>query len=693
MLLYKTSNPKYHFTNTKYRLKTVIFICLVLISSIPVIFLGMWMQQNSLQKEIDTVEEKHLIIAQNLSSALERYAIDTIAIFDFLSSNYSPPNRAAHTKALLKTVHISQVCVVEKKVLVTDLLYGSNCLFNLTSKQTQSLIKLARSNAKKTVVSNLSSIENRPVFFIVKQITNDKTVIGVLETTYLIKSQRSVVFGKRGHSMIVDSTGKVVAHPNSDWEKSSKDASKLSVVKKMMNGETGVSYFYSPPMKADMIAGHTSVPATGWGVMVPQPMEELVDRTKNIHWAIIVVSILGLSVSTFLSWFAAKHLSQPIERISRTAREITLGAVSNGITVKHKSKLVFIEVHELTVLFNKMVTELKSSNDDLQLHYKNLEKTVESRTSELITEISIRKEAEEKLKLSSLVLESAHEAIIVTDSDQIIIEVNAAYCQTMGVTKENILGKKPNFVKSDLHDRTFYSGMWQSIKNSDKWQGEIWDKHSNGNNFSKWLSITVMRNNQNEIVNYIGIFSDITEIKQAETRLKKLAFFDQLTALPNRLLLHENIKETLLEIKDKKHVAGLMFLDLDKFKIVNDTFGHACGDKLLKQVANRLKQCVRESDVVARLGGDEFTVLLKNIQSHNDIESIAELIIDNLSQPFYIDSVKVNIGVSIGICILPKDADTLQQAFKMADTAMYQAKASGKGCYRFFDMQLNQLPK
>ena len=671
------------FTGTKFRLQTIIFGCLVLISLIPVLLLGLWVQQHSLENEYKAVKEKHLIIAKNLSREFQRYITDTKSAFSFVNSVQLPPENHIYGKALLSRYGITAACIFYPDKTARNRFSNNPCSFQLNPSQEAVLYNTSGN----TLLSDLTRIHDRPAFLISKALGDNAIAVGVLETTYLKESQRSIAFGERGHSMIVDATGKVIAHPNEEWEFTSKDASAMSVVKKMMAGTTGVSTFFSPPMQAEMIAGHTAVPGEGWGIMVPQPIDELADNAGDVHLAVIIISLMGLTVSTFLSWIAARHLAHPIERISQSVASIATEKISAISPVKHQSRIFIKEVDDLTQLFNKMLGELQTTGKALQIHQQTLEKSVEERTAKLQEEIQQRTAAEQKLRLSGQVFGSANEAILITDQNLSIIEVNPAYCKIMNVRPEQIIGAKAKFGDLSEHKPETLKAMWQAIEQHGNWQGEINGIRYDGESFPKWLSVSAMHNDKGEVLNYIGIFSDISPLKTAESQLKQLAYYDQLTALPNRTLLYDRIEQSLQRIRAANIQTAFMYLDLDQFKQVNDTLGHAIGDMLLQHISRRLTESVRPTDTVSRIGGDEFTILLHNVAGKDDAAQAAQAILDSFSTPFVINNIEISVGTSIGICMLPDDADTVQQALKRADMAMYGAKSEGRGHYHFYDAE------
>ncbi|MDX8400028.1 MAG: diguanylate cyclase [Gallionellaceae bacterium] len=300
--------------------------------------------------------------------------------------------------------------------------------------------------------------------------------------------------------------------------------------------------------------------------------------------------------------------------------------------------------------------------------------------------VSEVKKGQDQLKLSAQVFINSAEAIVITDIDNNIMQVNRAFSEITGYSSEEVVGKNPRVLKSGEQGPEFYRDMWKILLEVGSWQGEVMDRRKNGEIYPKWLSIAVVRDDQGDVSNYIALFSDITERKASFDRVQHLAHYDALTNLPNRSLLDDHIDMTIAGAKRNHTNLALLFLDLDRFKDVNDTMGHHTGDMLLRGVATRLKQCVRESDTVARLGGDEFVVLLSNINDDKDAALVAQKIIDLISEPFMLDDYQANIGVSIGISLYPQNGTDKFSLLKCADAAMYYAKDGGRNNFRFFPL-------
>ncbi len=300
------------------------------------------------------------------------------------------------------------------------------------------------------------------------------------------------------------------------------------------------------------------------------------------------------------------------------------------------------------------------------------------------SEVTLLKETEAKLELAACVFKNTLEGVLITDTDGTILSVNPAFSEITGYAAEEAIGQNPRILKSNQYDRAFYTSMWAQITTMGRWNGEIWNRRKNGAFYLERMSISIVRDVDGEPIRYVSVFSDITAFWRKDEHIKHLAFHDALTDLPNRTLLMDRINQRLINSNREPCDLALMFIDLDGFKLVNDQFGHNVGDDLLKEVAKRLLELVRESDTVARVGGDEFIVVLNNPKGKDEITYIANRVVSSINEPIEILGEVLYVGASVGISIFPADASTSLDLIKNADTAMYTAKESGRNKISFF---------
>jgi diguanylate cyclase (GGDEF)-like protein/PAS domain S-box-containing protein len=297
-------------------------------------------------------------------------------------------------------------------------------------------------------------------------------------------------------------------------------------------------------------------------------------------------------------------------------------------------------------------------------------------------------EAEEQLLSNAKVLESSHEGMFITDRDNRYTMVNRAFCDITGYSREELLGSTPALLKSGEHDETFYRHMWAELVRTSHWEGEIQDRRKNGEVFPAWLAITRVADAQHGGVFHTAIFSDITERKAAERRIVHLASHDLLTDLPNRMLLADRLATAIRHAQRRNGHLAVLFVDLDRFKPVNDVLGHDVGDRLLRAAAARISAAVRASDTVGRVGGDEFVVLLHEIHNAEDAARVAQKIIVEMSVPYTLDDHEMVLTASVGIAVYPEDGTDARDLVGLADTAMFAAKESGRNGYRFYTNEM-----
>ncbi len=297
------------------------------------------------------------------------------------------------------------------------------------------------------------------------------------------------------------------------------------------------------------------------------------------------------------------------------------------------------------------------------------------------------------LKIASRVFETAHEGIMVTDPDNKIVAVNSSFTEITGYTEEDVLGETPKIISSGRHTASFYQAIWDSLAKTDQWSGEIWNKTKSGHVYPEQLSIAVSRGEQGEVVNYIATFSDVTDKKRTEEKLRYLAEYDDLTGLPNRRLLMDRVVQAIARARrHEQRRFSLMFIDIDRFKNINDSLGHSVGDLVLQEVAQRLQGAVREVDTVSRIGGDEFVILVsgKGDDVVNSAVNLAHRILKMVSEPIQDNDLDLVVTSSVGIVSYPADGDDFETLLRNADAALYHAKSSGRNNFQFYDCKMNE---
>lgn len=311
----------------------------------------------------------------------------------------------------------------------------------------------------------------------------------------------------------------------------------------------------------------------------------------------------------------------------------------------------------------------------------------------VVIDITERKLTAEKLLLSSRVFSDTHEGITITDSNKLIVDVNPAFCAITGYSREEVIGKNPRILSSGKQGPEFYKEMWQEIYEHGYWHGEIWNRKKSGEVYAESLTISVLKDETGQEVNYVGVFTDITKSKQQQEQLSRIAHYDLLTDLPNRVLLADRVTQAMLQCRRHEKSLAVVFLDLDGFKAVNDSYGHDVGDELLIALSVRMKEALREGDTLARIGGDEFVAVLTDLITVEDCEPVLERLLLAASEQITIGEVVLSISASIGVTFYPQDKVDADQLMRHADQAMYAAKESGKNRYQLFDTDQDDAVK
>ncbi len=388
------------------RLKYLLFISFTLIASLPVLILAGWVQESALDKEISSVKEKHLLVARNLIGDLERYVLDVESSLKLISNNMLNGRKVDGIPEHLDSLFLRYVRITDAqgniKKQVTAL---SKIKKDQFSPETLTILlpimKTAHSKMGKVIYSDMVRTgENETTFYLVKAVENDQYVIAALTTTHILQVQKTISFGRRGHVAIVDRTGRAIAHPVPAWVKSSKDMSFLPPVKQMMQGNTGVSKFFTPAMQADMVAGYTVVPTTGWGVMVPQPFEELEERANDVRFIALAIALVGIFISGIISWYIANILCNPIQAVVEATEFDSDGSssplVPNAIITR---RFIPDELRILVNSFNFMRTNINTLTTKLHSKIDIANAAVEGQNLLLLHQSKVLKENNKKLEL------------------------------------------------------------------------------------------------------------------------------------------------------------------------------------------------------------------------------------------------------------------------------------------------------
>ncbi|MGZ5008987.1 MAG: PAS domain S-box protein, partial [Methylobacter sp.] len=306
----------------------------------------------------------------------------------------------------------------------------------------------------------------------------------------------------------------------------------------------------------------------------------------------------------------------------------------------------------------------------------------------IVEDITERKRAEENLRITASVFNNSQEAILITNTDNAIIDVNSAFTLITGYSRAEVLGRNPKLLSSGRHDKAFYAGMWHSLKHKRAWRGEIWNQRKSGEIYAELLSIAAICDDDGNVQRYVGVFSDISYLKEHEAELSRVAHYDALTGIPNRVLLADRMKQAIAKTTREQSVVAICYLDLDGFKTINDNMGHDAGDQVLIEVSRRIRNTIRAGDTVARLGGDEFVVLLE-LEKGGDCVITLDRLLATIAQPVIVKDKPQLLSASIGVTIYPQDNEDSDTLLRHADQAMYIAKQSGKNRFYIYDTEMD----
>lgn len=334
--------------------------------------------------------------------------------------------------------------------------------------------------------------------------------------------------------------------------------------------------------------------------------------------------------------------------------------------------------------------ELRSLRAGLEEHVRNRTAHLETAANTLREEINRRHKAEEALELAGKVFEASVDGIMVTDVRGAIMAINPAFTRITGYTGDDVLGKNPNLLKSDRHDEQFYEGKWLSLRENGFWAGEVWYRRKDGNVSPMMETMSLCMDESGNISNYISVIVDISEIKDAQTLIKFLAYHDPLTGLPNRIVAREHFDKMVDDASSGGNRVAVICFDIDRFKVINDSIGHAIGDQVLKLLAGKFLSSLNDSDKITRQGGDEFLLISGAVKNRDQAAGIAQLIIELIAQELTVDGHRLSISASLGIALFPDHGECLDDLLRNAENALYQAKKDGGNSYRFFTEEMSR---
>lgn len=627
-------------------------------------YLNLQMEQiNGLATNLESVEEINRALVELGEEGQAESTYDQLATkarIGYVLSGYS---------SLRGLVSIDLFTMNGRQYHVGDTLNLSNVRTGLRDKLMQKTIEAGNRLIWHGVEDNVNSASgSRKVIVATKLLGGHEGRAGPagmllinFSTDYLHNYFSRINLGEGAYLMIVDENGRLLFHPS----------------KKLIGQpiEDGLGRMLKEPSGSlpvildgrDTIVSYLQMPDKQWKVISVVPYDTLMSPMNNINRIVMVLLIVNLLL---IAWFIRTYLQQvvsPIRAISEGFERFQGGRVDGQWRLPKPRTLD--EISELVDWFNSFL-ETNEAN----------------------------RQAQVSLRIAATAFE-AQEGMIITDADTMILRVNRAFCEITGYSTEEAVGQKMGLLRSDRHDAAFFTAMWEAIKRDGSWQGEIWNKRKNGEIFPAWLTITSVKNEQGEVSHYVGTMTDIATRKAAEAEIAHLAFYDALTQLPNRRLLNDRLSRAMSSSKRSGRYCALMFLDLDRFKPLNDTYGHDVGDLLLVEVARRISACVREMDTVARFGGDEFVVMLSELDvehgsSLHQAMSVAEKIRMALSAPYFIEVqrngeqtiIEHNCTSSIGLVLFIGHESSAEDTLKWADIAMYRAKEAGRNTIQFYEI-------
>jgi diguanylate cyclase (GGDEF)-like protein/PAS domain S-box-containing protein len=482
----------------------------------------------------------------------------------------------------------------------------------------------------------------------------------------------SIRLGESGYAYIMAEDGEIIIHPflgGNLLESQNEEGIKLAQA--LLNKEQGrLNYLWKNPKDntpREKIVFFNTIPEYGWVVGSSGYLDEFYTPVHRLRDLILASLGLALLFSLPLVLFISRSITLPLA-------QLTAALAAWNAPEGEKIRVQWDSNDEIGVLAR---------------HFNQFMDRIETAANDLSDEVQERKQAQKELQIYQKIYQNAIEGISLTTPDGHIVAANPAFTQITGYTEEEVLGQTPSILKSGQHSSLFYEQMWQSLQQAGAWAGEVWNKRKNGEVYPEWLSISSIRDEHGDVIYYAAVFHDISEMKMQEDQIRFLAYHDPLTSLPNRTLLMDRLEVALSHARRQRSRLAILFIDIDNFKNINDSMGHALGDTMLLEFVRRVRDVVRETDTLARLGGDEFVIMAEELTGENAVIQLAERVMRCLETPFRLEGREFYATASMGITLYPEDGETAGELIKNADLAMYWAKDTGKNRYHLYTEEMN----
>lgn len=645
--------------------RLLLFVVLATASVVPALILASRMDEPAMQREFEAVRERHLLVARNLASALQRYARDVEIVFRSTAKSLLHGIGDTHVRELLEGLNFHHVCIVEPDgKVVASVAPKPGKLPERIPEHLMNLIDPLHPAGEVMFIPVLPGPDGSPRISLAMRLQEQNIAIAAIGTEYFHDLQRAVTFGIAGHAAIFDQTGKVLAHPSEEWGRQMKSLRGLEPVDRMIAGESGVAVFYSPALKTEMVAGYSTVDGAGWGAMIPQPLTELEASAREFQTIVLSIILFGAMIAALLSWWLAGYLTRPVIAVTRAAQQLANDEPVQPVVLGRGAPG---ELRTLVESFQTMVYRLAEANRRIRL-------------------------SEARFKCFA---ETAADWFWETDADLHLVYLSDRFESTTGSRPENVLGQPLSSVIAahvpvDSERRTLLDRV---AARQPLVELELRWAHSDGVERVQHVNGIPVVDENNCFQGYRGTGRDVTTARRLSERLSHQAKHDDLTGLINRREFEQRLQDLMQAARTAATEHALCFLDLDRFKIVNDTCGHVAGDELLRQIGVLLLTRTRKGDIVARLGGDEFAIVLMHC-SMSEAVRVATTAKDAIAELRFAwkDSV-FSVGASVGVVPIGSEKSNLTTLMQEADAACYAAKYRGRNrihVYREDDMERAQ---